>query len=220
MIKSFTKRAICLVCRIKFRKKASIHRSATILGKCDFEGENRIGAKNYLKNVKMGIFTIMGEKNEFAQAKIGKYCSIGSNVKLISSNHPLNFVSTHHIFYNSAEHSQTFNKDCEFKETVTDENGLCLDVGNDVWIGDNVIIKGGIHIGNGAVIGMGAVVTKDVPPYAIAAGNPAKVIRYRFDENTVLELQKLKWWDWPKEKVEKYAHLFSNPPELIEEYLE
>lgn len=220
MIKNLVKRVICIYYKIKFRKKASISHLATVLGRCDFEGKNRIGKNNYLKDVKIGLFTYMGTNNEFERVNIGRYCSIGNNIKLVSSNHPLDFVSTHTVFYNSAEHSETFNKDYEFKEIIADESGVCLDIGNDVWIGDNVIIKGGLHIGNGAVLGMGAVVTKDVPPYAIVGGNPAKIIRYRFDEEIISRLQKLKWWDWQEEKIQKYAHLFNNPQELITECLD
>ena len=76
-----------------------------------------------------------------------------------------------------------------------------ITIGNDVWIGDNVIIKNGVTVGDGAVIGAGAIVTKDVPPYAIAAGVPAKIIRYRFDERTVRRLSETKWWSLPDDVI-------------------
>ena len=89
-------------------------------------------------------------------------------------------------------------------------------IGNDVWIGRSAIVLSGTSIGNGAVIGAGSVVTKDVPDYAIVAGNPAKLIRYRFDEQTIKELQSLKWWDWPDEKIERYAKYFVDPQHFLQ----
>ena len=94
--------------------------------------------------------------------------------------------------------------------------GLALTkIGNDVWIGRSAIVLSGVNIGNGAVIGAGSVVTKDVPDYAIVAGNPAKLIRYRFDEHTIQELQSLKWWAWPDEKIKQYAEYFVDPQQFL-----
>ena len=89
------------------------------------------------------------------------------------------------------------------------------EIGNDVWIGSNCLIKAGVKIGNGAVIGMGSVVTHDVPPYEIWAGNPARLIRKRFDEDTINRLQNICWWDWDDERLRKYGDLFEDPVKLI-----
>jgi len=80
-------------------------------------------------------------------------------------------------------------------------------IGNDVYIGYHVIILSGVTIGDGAVIGAGSVVAGDVPPYAIVAGNPAHIVRYRFDEETITKLLEIRWWDWPDEKVKENVHL-------------
>ena len=85
-----------------------------------------------------------------------------------------------------------------------------MTIGNDVWVGANAQLLGGIHIGNGAVIGAGTVVAKDIPPYAVVVGNPARVIKYRFDEETITRLQRIKWWNWPKEKIETFIPQFND----------
>lgn len=82
-----------------------------------------------------------------------------------------------------------------------------MNIGNAVWIGDNVIILSGVTIGNGAVIGAGSVVTKNILNYAVAAGNPAKIIKYRFNDNIITQLEEIKWWDWEEDKI-KANHLF------------
>lgn len=215
MIKYIAKRIICLFYKIKYFKKVTIHISSTILGNCIFEGRNKIGAHNYLRNVNIGLFTNIGDNNQFSFAKIGRFCSIGSNITLITATHPLNLVSTHHIFYKSIGHKESFNEKDLYNDRITIDNGLSLDVGNDVWIGDRVIIKGGIHIKDGAVIGMGAVVTKDVPPYAIVGGNPAKIIRYRFEASIVEQLLEIEWWNWPKDKIKEKAILFLDLQKFI-----
>jgi len=85
-----------------------------------------------------------------------------------------------------------------------------MTIGNDVWVGANAQLLGGIHIGNGAVIGAGTVIAKDVPPYAVVVGNPARIIKYRFDEETITRLQRIKWWNWPKEKIETFIPQFND----------
>ena len=131
---------------------------------------------------------------------IGKYCSIAPNVRIGTGQHPLDGLST-----NSMVHRDCFTLDGHFgvaKEHRMDfKQTLPVTVGNDVWIGANVIIMDGITIGDGAVIGSGAIVTKDIPPYAVAVGVPAKVIRYRFDQETVERLIKSAWWDRPVEFI-------------------
>lgn len=117
--------------------------------------------------------------------KIGRYVSIAADVKVYLRNHPYKRLSTHPFFYNAVLGYVE-------KDTITDHS---LTIGHDVWIGYGAIITPGCHhINNGAVIAAGAVVTKDVPAYAIVAGNPAKIIKYRFDEKTIAEVETSKWW--------------------------
>ncbi|NDV97574.1 antibiotic acetyltransferase [Dysgonomonas sp. 521] len=129
---------------------------------------------------------------------IGKFCSITCGAKFIfnSANHTLKSLSnyTFPLFYDEW--------DLE-KAHVTDawDNKGDIIIGNDVWIGYDAIIMAGVHIGDGAVIGTRAVVTKDVAPYTIVGGVPAKEIRKRFDEEIIAELLKLQWWDWPVDKI-------------------
>lgn len=124
---------------------------------------------------------------------IGKFCSIGKRVILGHGEHPTNYLSTSPYFYLTCMNWQK-DKNRLHDEFVTDKIKP-IHIGNDVWIGDGVFIKNGVTVGDGAIIGARAVVTKDVPPYAIVVGTPARVLRYRFDEKTIEKLLKLKWWD-------------------------
>lgn len=129
---------------------------------------------------------------------IGKFCSIACGAKFIfnSANHTLKSLSnyTFPLFYEEWGLE---------KANVTDawDNKGDIVIGNDVWIGYEAVIMAGVHIGDGAIIGTRAVVTKDVPPYTIVGGVPAKEIRKRFDEEIIAELLKLQWWDWPVDKI-------------------
>lgn len=217
MIKGIVKRLICLFKKIKHSGQARIKISSTLLGDCAFEGNNIVGCHNYLNNVAMGLYSNMGDHNQFFKTRIGRFCSIGSNVHLICSDHPLGFISTHHVFYNSTEHKESFNEGVHFEDCIIRNDGASLVIGNDVWIGDQVIIKGGVQIADGAVIGMGAVVTKDVPPFAIVAGNPAKIIRYRFEPSIIEQLLEIQWWNWPIEQIKEKAVLFEDPRSFLSE---
>lgn len=131
---------------------------------------------------------------------IGKFCSIACGAKFIftSANHTLRSLSTYPfpIFF------EEWGLEKADVASAWDNKGDTV-VGNDVWIGYEAVIMSGVHIGDGAVIGARAVVTKDVPPYTVVGGVPAKQIRKRFDDETVSELLRLKWWDWSYEKIKK-----------------
>ena len=129
---------------------------------------------------------------------IGKFCSIACGAKFLfnSANHKMTSLST----YTFPLFFEEWGLEKENVAQAWDQKGDII-IGNDVWIGYEAVILSGVTIGDGAVIGCRAVVTKDVPPYTIVGGVPAKPIRKRFDEETIKELQKIKWWDWPEEKI-------------------
>ncbi len=129
---------------------------------------------------------------------IGKFCSIACGAKFLfnSANHSLSSLSTYPfpIFY------EEWGLDRKNVAEAWDNKGDIV-IGNDVWIGYEAVILAGVTVGDGAVIGACAMVTKDVPPYTIVGGVPAKPIRKRFSEETISEMLALKWWDWPKERI-------------------
>lgn len=129
---------------------------------------------------------------------IGKFCSIACGAKFLfnSGNHKMASLST----YTFPLFFEEWDLEKENVAQAWDQKGDII-IDNDVWIGYEAVILSGVTIGDGAVIGCRAVVTKDVPPYTIVGGVPAKPIRKRFDEETIKELQKIKWWDWPEEKI-------------------
>lgn len=154
-------------------------------------GLNNIVYENtQIINTKVGDYTYIGGSNKIQNATIGKFCSIGSEVLIGLGIHPTNLKSTYPGFYTNSEYYRV-NKEYEFNGDEYKQ----VNIGNDVWIGTRATILDGVNIGDGAIIAAGAVVTKEVPPYAIVGGVPAKVIKYRFSESRIKELLDEKWWD-------------------------
>jgi acetyltransferase-like isoleucine patch superfamily enzyme len=147
-----------------------------------------------------------------SNTKVGKFCSIGPNVLCVPEKHPSNtFVSTHPIFFSTLKQTQITFADKNYYQEVE-----AVKIGNDVWVGANAIILGGLEIGDGAIIAAGAVVTKNILPYAIVGGAPAKLIRYRFHKNEIDFLSKLKWWDKDIDWLKNNYKLFHDISSLIE----
>lgn len=132
---------------------------------------------------------------------IGRYCAIAHRVIFeVGLNHAYNYASIYPFDVLQKE-SNDYWKESNKNQII---------IGNDVWIGCDVIIMGGVHIGNGAVIGAGAVVAKDVPPYSVVVGNPARVIKYRFEPDIIHRLQEIKWWYWPADEIKAKCSLMKN----------
>lgn len=172
---------------------------------------NRLAKINRFAKVvksRIGRYSYLGIGSWAVNADIGSFCSIANGVNIGLAEHTLTHLSSSPIFtekHNGTGHSWT-DKDfyLPHKRTV---------IGNDVWIGYRALVRGGVSVGNGAVIGAGAVVTKDIPPYAIVGGIPAKVIRFRFSEDTIKLLEELKWWEIEDEMLKKNISLFQRPLE-------
>ncbi|MGL3001280.1 CatB-related O-acetyltransferase [Flavobacterium sp. RSSB_23] len=163
-----------------------------------FEGKNAVPDRcNFSGNIEIGYATTLGYNNILSgNISIGKYCQLGADVALHATNHPISSMTTYintNLFQGELQ---------ELKE----ENKIAI--GNDVWIGHGVIIVGNINIGNGAILAAGSVVTKDVAPYTIVAGVPAKPIGKRFSDSIIQEIETLQWWDLSESELENIKPLF------------
>ena len=215
MIRRIGKIAVTFFNKIKFSGKCKIGAfTNTVIRKCDFEGKNALGVKTYLSGTSFGYGSYTGFCCEFSNCIVGRYCSIGNYVRVVSATHPTDMVSTYPAFY-SDKYRVSYVNNSKFTEHITTDNGYDCEIGNDVWIGDNVLIKGGTRIGDGAVVAMGSVVVGDVEPYTVVGGVPARAIKKRFDEETIKRLMAVKWWDKPYDWVSSHAEGFDNPEVFV-----
>lgn len=183
------------------RKNNLKTKSKKISYKAKYGKHNVIGKNVYIdESVQIGDFTYINQNTSLENCIVGKYCSISEGVKINPTEHNLSLKTTHPIAGDSGHYG------LKSKKVI---------IGNDVLISMNSIILSGVKIGNGAVIGAGAVVTKDVPPYAIVGGIPAKIIRKRFSDDEIYRLESLKWWDWPIKKIYDNIEFLRNNTERI-----
>ncbi len=160
-------------------------------------------------NIEIGNYCFVGKNTLIDNCKcIGNFSCISHNVNIGLVNHALDHISTNPFFYRKE-------KGWVKKSSYEERKGKEVEIGYDVLISANAIILEGVKIGTGAVIAAGAVVTKDVPPYAIVAGVPAKLIRYRFDEKLRKKLLDSKWWNMPKNALIKHSENFSKPEKFL-----
>ncbi len=199
-------------------KSVRVCSGVKVSSRTSFEGHNYIGCGSSF-NGNLGFGSYIGNDSSISAA-VGRYCSIANNVKTINGFHPTEgYISTHPAFYseiNSVNLSYS-GKNIFDEYRYADENrGLAVSIGNDVWIGQNANILAGVEIGDGAVIAAGAVVIRNVPPYAIVGGVPAKVIRYRFTEEQRAQLLELRWWDKDEAWIRENMPLMVNDEKFYE----
>lgn len=198
MIKYYWAKAIKKL-RLSSIKHSNIHPTSKIESGCN------------ILNVKMARHSFCGYDCEIINTDIGAFCSIANNVVIGGGMHPINWVSTSPVFYEGRDSVKS-----KFSNHTREDAKKTI-IQHDVWIGQGVFIKQGLKIGTGAVVGMGSVVTKDVLPYTIVGGVPAKLIRKRFDDNTINELLLSEWWNFSDEKLKFFSKWIINPLEFLDQ---
>lgn len=178
--------------RLSAIKNSTIHKTS------------KVESGSLVYNTYMGKYSYCGYDCEIINSQIGNFTSIANNVVIGGANHPMDWVGMSPVFY---EGRDSVTK--KFSKFKLNEPKVCH-IGNDVWIGRSSIVLSGVTISDGAVVGAGSIVTKDVPSYAIVAGNPAKFIRNRFDDDTICQLIKIKWWSFSDSKLHTLAHTFND----------
>lgn len=167
------------------------------------------------KNAVIGAHSYIAANTDIENAEIGKFCSVADHCRIGMSGHSLQYISTSPIFTQTRNALQERWIEEDIFEHKSEKERVVL--GHDVWVGSHVLINGGVHVGNGACIAAGAVVVKDVPPYAIVGGVPAKIIRYRFPKEVIEKLEKIQWWNLPIDVLKQNIHLFQKENISIEE---
>jgi phosphonate metabolism protein (transferase hexapeptide repeat family) len=165
-----------------------------------------IGPHCHLAEARFDDYSYAADNVLIIYTAVGKFCSIASHVRINPGNHPMERVTQHHMTYRRSQYGFGADDTAFFDWRRADN---CV-IGHDVWIGHGATIMAGVTVGTGAVIGAGAVVTKDIAPYEIVGGVPAKRIRYRFPESMIEKLLAIAWWDWDRATLQaRFDDLFN-----------
>ncbi len=167
-----------------------------------FTNVSKLGPFVRLLKSNIGKYTRVSKGCSLLYTTVGNFSSFADNVQFGAGRHPITHGSTSQLFYNR---NSLFNK---WVKPIKYEQNRPIKVGNDVWIGSKSLIMGGVTIGDGAVVGSRSLVTKNVPPYAIVGGVPAKIIKYRFDQETIKRLLEIKWWNFTENEIDEHIGFF------------
>ena len=180
--------------------------SSAIVGSCQIGRWTDIGPGCTVVESTLGDYSYLANDVDIIYTDIGRFCSLASHVRINPGNHPMWRVTQHHLTYRRKQYGFGETDDETFFDWRRDHR--CM-IGHDVWIGHAATVMAGVKIGTGAVVGAGAVVTRDVGPYTIVGGVPARPIRKRFPDDVAARLQKIAWWDWDRATLEtRYDDLF------------
>lgn len=171
---------------------------------------SKVRFKSLVVGSNIGKHSYVAENSTVLYCDIGSFCSVASSCVIGGASHPIDWVSTSPVFEGCS--SVLKNKLAEIPYNPYTRT----EIGNDVWIGNNVLVKAGVKIEDGAIIGMGSVVTHDVGPYEIWAGNPARLIKKRFDDEVISEFLKVQWWNLSDNELKKYGELMNDPKSFLE----
>ncbi len=203
----------------KWKKQCRFGKNVVIDNQVSFEGANRLDNKTTILNTAIGYASYVSEQSFIKNTRIGRFSCVAPHVVTVAGNHPTSrFVSIHPAFFSQIPQvGFTYVSESKFGDFkyIDSDKQIAVEIGNDVWIGDGVRLLEGVSVGDGAVVASGAVVTKDVPPYAIVGGVPAKVIKYRFTEEQIEKLLKLQWWNKDTEWIASHAELFDDVERLL-----
>lgn len=191
-----------------------IHPSCKVKN-CTFGRYVELGDGCVAEETEIGDYTYLFGSNDVVYSAIGKFNSIATGVRINPVQHPMRErAASHHLTYRAAHYGLG-----EDDPAIIDwRRNLRVTTGNDVWIGHNAVVMGGVAIGDGAVVAAGAVVTHDVAPYEIVGGVPARHMGWRYDEDTIAAMLRIRWWDWSHEKLKERLLDFNDVPTFVQKY--
>lgn len=188
-----------------------MHRRPRALRDSKIDRQAKIGAASQVVRSTVGRYSYCGSSCTIIEAEIGNFVSIADNVMIGGARHAIEWVSTSPVFHDGRN---------PFRQVFSSRSAPAYTptlIGSDVWIGRGAMIASGVTVGPGAVVGMGSIVTRDVAPYTVVVGAPAKAVRLRFDLKVAERLLAIRWWDWDEDTIRRHAGLFDDPQKLIEE---
>lgn len=180
--------AEAMVCEVPYLRLSP----GAAIANSELAGNLTVDKLSCINRCEIGKYFGLGCFSYVSNSRIGRFCTFGARVSVGAFSHPTDWLSIHEVAYRDTRHF--YGESVLAPDRNIAPNNAPTVIGNDVWIGDNASVRTGVQIGNGAIVGMGAVISKNVPPYAIVVGNPGRILRYRFDHQTVASLLELQWW--------------------------